>query len=228
MTLHNTPVYKQEEATGEGYNLSRRRFFQLTGGIAGAGIILSSCKKTPTSTIFLGTGDTALLNYFYILEQLEAAFYTQAVATPYYGITASETQLLADVRDHEIAHKDFLKTLLGTGAITDIVPNLSAVVFADRTSVLSHAYAFEDLGVSAYNGAAELFTNTAYAIELAKIVSVEARHAAYFRDILHYDTFADSTVISPNGLDQKNSPQAVLAIAQAYIQTTFDSRKLPN
>ncbi|HWV65036.1 ferritin-like domain-containing protein [Chitinophaga sp.] len=34
----------------------------------------------------LGSGDVAVLNYAYALEQLEAAFYTQVVLTPYTGI----------------------------------------------------------------------------------------------------------------------------------------------
>ncbi len=33
----------------------------------------------------LGTGDTGVLNYAYALEQLEAAFYTQVVASFYAG-----------------------------------------------------------------------------------------------------------------------------------------------
>jgi rubrerythrin len=225
MNNNSTPVGTDQDKVTD---VSRRRFFQLAGGIAGAGVLLSACHSSGPSTVYIGSGDTALLNYFYILEQLEAAFYTQAVATPYYGMDASEQQLLTDVRDHEIAHREFFKKLLAGKAIPSIVPNFSAITFADRTSVLSHAYAFEDLGVSAYNGAAELFADNSYAIELAKIVSVEARHAAYFRDILTYNSFADNTVIGSNGLDQSNKPSYVLSVAAAYSQTTFDARQLPN
>ena len=228
MKINNTPVSEQVEEMDKVYNVSRRSFFQLAGGVAGAGILLSACRKTGPSTTYIGAGDVGLLNYFYILEQLEAQFYTQAVATPYYGMDASEEQLLKDVRDHEIAHAEFLKGLLAANAVPTIVTNFSAVTFADRTSVLSHAYAIEDLGISAYIGAAELFTDSTYAIELAKIASVEARHSAYFRDILSYNSFADSTVISSNGLDQSLTPSAVLAQAETYIKTTFDASKLPN
>jgi len=229
MKINNTPGSLQVEEMDKGYDVSRRRFFQLAGGIAGAGILLSACnKRTGPSTTYVGSGDTGLLNYFYILQQLEADFYTQAVATPYYGMDASEEQLLTDVRDHEIAHAGLLQNLLGANAITKIVTNFSAVNFADRTSVLSHAYAIEDLVISGYNGAAQLFVNTSYVLQLAKMVSVEARHSAYFRDILNYNSFADSTVISSNGLDQANTPSVVLASAEAYIQTTFDASKLPN
>lgn len=51
----------------------------------------------------LGTGDIALLNYAYALEQLEAAFYTAVMASPYSGMTRYERSVLSDVKGHEIA-----------------------------------------------------------------------------------------------------------------------------
>jgi rubrerythrin len=228
MEIKNAPVNNQEERTAGEYDVSRRRFFQLAGGLAGAGLLLSSChKRTGPSDTYIGSGDTALLNYLYILEQLEAAFYTQAFATPYYGMSTSELQLLQDVRDQEIAHREFFKRYLVKEAIPAISPNFSAVTFADRTSVLTYAIIFEDMVISAYNGAAHLFTNTDLAISLSKMVTVEARHSAYFRDILGYNSFAD-TVIDANGLGQAGSPSDVLAMAEVYIHTHFDSSKLPN
>src|SRR6202008_2083074 len=113
---------------------------------------------------------TALLNFLYILQQIEAAFYTQAVATPYYGMSHLEAIALSDVRDQEIAHEQFLKTVLGKDAITTISPNFSSVTFADRTSVLTSAYTIEDIVISGLNGAAGLFTNTSLALTLSKMV----------------------------------------------------------
>ena len=229
MNINDAPGSEQVEEMDKVYNVSRRHFFQLAGGVAGVGILLAACKKTTgPSTIYVGSGDTGLLNYFYILEQIEAEFYTQAVATPYYGMDSSEELLLTDVRDHEIAHRDFLQNLLGKSAISTIKPNFSSVTFSDRTSVLTHAAIIEDLVVAAINGAAQLFLNTDYVLALAKMLSVEARHSAYFRDILNYNSFADSTVISSSGLDQSMTPNAVLAVAETYSQTTFDTRQLPN
>jgi hypothetical protein len=229
MNIKNAPVLPQVEEMDKVYDVSRRRFFQLAGGIAGAGLLLSACrKKSASTTVYIGSGDTALLNYLYIMEQLEAAFYTQAVATPYYGLTVSESQLLTDVRDQEITHKGFLKSLLSTNAIPPIVLDFSPVTFADRGSVLSTAIVLEDMVVSAYNGVIHLFSNTNIVPPISKMVTVEARHSAYFRDILTYNTFGDSSVIDGNGLDQAAASAAVLLWAQSYIQTRFDSRQLPN
>jgi hypothetical protein len=229
MKIKNAPVANQVEEMDQVSDVSRRRFFQLAGGVAGAGVFLAACrrKSEPTDT-FLGSDDTGLLNYLYVLQQLEAAFYIQAVATPYYGLTVSESQLLTDVRDQEIAHREYLRTLLGRSTISAIVPDFSAVTFADRASVMKYASILEDMSVSAFNGAARYFINPDYVTGLAKIAAVEARHAAYFHDMQSYNSFANSPTIDVNGLDQAGTPAVVFQSAQAFLQTRFDASKLPN
>ena|SRR5665647_195721 len=99
---------------------SRRKFFGIMG--AGTALIVTSaaCKKdnmvSNNSGVNLGSGDPGILNYAYALEQLESAFYTQVITTPYSGITAQEMSYLTDVRDHEIAHREFFKAVLGASA----------------------------------------------------------------------------------------------------------------
>jgi Ferritin-like domain len=228
MKITKAPGEKQVGEMDEVYDVSRRRFFQLAGGIAGAGVLLSACHpRTGPTDIYIGSGDTALLNFLYILEQLEAAFYTQAVATPYYGLTNLESLCLTDVRDQEIAHRNFLKALLGKNAITNILPNFTNITFADRTNFLTNAAIIEDIVVSGFTGAAGLFVDQSYPNTFSKIITVEARHSAYFRDILTHNSFSDG-VISTTGLDQAITPSTVLAAAQQFIQTRFDSTKLPN
>src|SRR5688572_22654901 len=170
--------------------LNRRKFLGYAGAASGITIIASSCNKdddmdTGIGTgIDLGSGDIGILNYAYALEQLEAAFYTQVVMTPYSNITPMETALLTDIRDHEIAHREFFKSALDSNAIQALEVNFSAIDFNSRDSVLGTAKAFEDLGVSAYNGAGKLIVDPGYLTLAGKIVSVEARHAAYIRDLI--------------------------------------------
>ena len=75
----------------------------------------SNVGPNPSGSVDLGSGDTGVLNYAYALEQLEAAFYTQVVASFYTGATAEEQTILTDIRNHEVIHRDFLKAALGVG-----------------------------------------------------------------------------------------------------------------
>lgn len=219
------PGMKEQQA------VSRRKFLGYGGAAAALVIGIAACNKDddnmPANGINLGSGDKGILNYAYALEQLEAAFYTQVLLTPYSGGAAAEMALLADIRDHEIAHREFFKNALGSDAIQALTPNFSAVNFSSRDSVLAAAKAFEDLGVSAYNGAGSLITTGAYLTIAGKIVSVEARHAAYIRDLISNGSFADNTVIDANGLDMSRKPSEVLAIANTFLTTKVTGNNLP-
>jgi len=68
---------------------------------------------TNSATLNLGT-DIGIFNYAYALEQLEAAFYTQAVASFASGLSADEREMLTDIRNDEVTHREFLRTALGT------------------------------------------------------------------------------------------------------------------
>jgi hypothetical protein len=175
----------------------------------------------------LGKDDTGILNYAYALEQLEAAFYTQVIMTPYAGITDGEKALLTDIRDHEIAHREFFKNALAGNAIPGLEVNFTAIDFTKRDSVLSTAKTFEDLGVAAYNGAGRLIKLADYLVIAGKIVSVEARHAAYIRDLISNGSFADSTAVDAMGFDKAMMPKDVLAAAAPFIKTKINASNLP-
>jgi len=225
--------------------LSRRKFFSYAGISAAAIVVGTSCQKEfrggrpnapfaqddprnmPKNTVNLGSGDIGILNYAYALEQLEAAFYIKVTSSFYAGITDKERVYLEDIRDHEIAHREFFKNALGDKAIGNLLFNFSSINFSSRDSVLGTAKAFEDLGVAAYNGAGELLQSADYLLIAGKIVSVEARHAATVRDLLSYGSFAGPDVIDGNGLDVVKTPPEVLAIASAYIETKIIANNLP-
>ena len=176
----------------------------------------------------VGSGEFGVLNFAYALEQLEAAFYTQALAAPYAGISGYEAQVLSGIRDHEIAHRELFRTALGLVAIPDLQVDFSRVNFASRSSVLGTARTFEDLGVSAYNGGGP-YLSPLFLATAGSIVSVEARHAALIRDMLHpYSAaFAGDDVIDRNGLDGARVPSQVLPKAAPFIVTPVSARQLP-
>jgi len=213
--------------------LDRRSFLQFAGaGAAGLALFAAGCKKDGmmmenSTGVNLGSGDVGILNYAYALEQLEAAFYTKVVTSFYTGITENERLLLADIRDHEIAHREFFKNALGSNAIPGLEVDFSMINFSSRESVLATAKAFEDLGVSAYNGAGVLIKDSAYLTLAGKIVSVEARHAALIRDLINNGSFANSEVVDSNGLDKSRLPMEVLSIAAPFIKTKINANDLP-
>ena len=209
--------------------VSRRKFLGYAGATSGLVLLATACSKDEpfNAGVDLGSGDTGILNYAYALEQLEAAFYTQVMATPYAFANVLEGQLMNDIKLHEIAHREFFKNALGSAAIPALEVDFSSINFNSRDSVLATAKAFEDLGVSAYNGAGRLLTSPANLTLAGKIVSVEARHAAWIRDIISNGSFADSTVIDANGLDKSRTPIEVLTIAKTYVKTQINASNLP-
>ncbi|HEX8331693.1 MAG TPA: ferritin-like domain-containing protein [Segetibacter sp.] len=207
--------------------VSRRKFLGYAGATSGLVVLATACSKDEplNEGIDLGSGDVGILNYAYALEQLEAAFYTQVMATPPPFSNVLEGQLMNDIKLHEIAHREFFKTALGSNAIPALDVDFSSITFTNRDSVLATAKAFEDLGVSAYNGAGRLLTSSANLVLAGKIASVEARHAAWIRDIISNGTF--SSDVDANGLDISRTPMQVLGIAGKYIKTKINASNLP-
>ncbi|HMI05570.1 MAG TPA: ferritin-like domain-containing protein [Pedobacter sp.] len=209
--------------------LQRRSFLQYAGaGAAGIALIAAGCKKRDRGipeyegVVLDFKDDFGVLNYAYALEQLEAAFYIQVASAPPSGFSAAEKAYFQDIQFHEIAHREYLKKALGAAAIGSLEVNFSSINFTDRTSVLATAKAFEDLGVAAYNGAGVRLTTDAYLVAAGKIVSVEARHAAYIRDLISNGSFANAEVVDANGLDVALTPDKVLPIAANYVKTKIN------
>jgi hypothetical protein len=208
-----------------GANMARRSFLRYAGASAAVVTVLgaASCGKEnrliPSGGLDVGSGDTGILNYAYALEQLEAAFYLQVVATPYSGMSSIETAYLTDIRDHEVLHRDFFKAALKGSAIGELKTDFSSINFSDRTSVLKAAKLFEDTGVMAYDGAGYLFEDAAYLTIAGKIVSVEARHAALIANLLSPGSFVADDQVDANGLNKSASIAEVLKAANGFLKT---------
>ncbi|MBO2010536.1 ferritin-like domain-containing protein [Hymenobacter negativus] len=221
--------------------IKRRSFFMYAGATAGAtALVLAGCSKDSDSTpvnngISLGSGDVGVLNYAYALEQLEAAFYAQVKASTNTGLSAAETAYFSEVAAHEAIHRDFFKAAINRDApgkiLQNLTPNFSNIDFTKRLKsgtdtklgILDAAKAFEDLGVAAYNGAGKLIKTAAYLVIAGQIVSVEARHAAYVRELITPNTFSSSDQVDASGLDKAMSPMDVIAIAQSFVTEKLDA-----
>ena len=223
--------------------IKRRSFFMYAGATAGAtALVMAGCSKdtvtpgpnlpagnstTASGAISLGSGDVGVLNYAYALEQLEAHFYSQVVAQSQSVLSTTEYAYFRQVAAHEAIHRDFFKAALtrdaGTQVLRGLTPTYPTGTFTNKTTLLATAKAFEDLGVAAYNGAGKLIRTPEYLLLAGKIVSVDARHAAYVRDLITAGSFAaDDQVDAASGLDKSMTPAAVLAVAQTFITEKLD------
>lgn len=136
--------------------------------------------QTPTDV-------NAILNFALTLEYLESEFYTTGVATT--GLIPAGTPDVAAltlIRDDEVHHVAFLKSVLGTNAVPkptfDFTAKGNFNPFANYDVFLALAQAFEDTGVRAYKGQApNLVGNKTVLGAALNIHSVEARHASHLR-----------------------------------------------
>ncbi|UII28534.1 ferritin-like domain-containing protein [Fulvivirga maritima] len=224
------------------YNRDRRSFLKAGGaGLAAAGLLLTGCSddddggNNPDPDVFdLGSGDLAVLNYAYALEQLEADFYAKVFSSFYAGITTEEQTILTDIYYHEVIHRNFFKAAIsGVASESQILPELEFdygdLDFNDRSAVLATAKALEDTGVGAYNGAGNLLETPEYLLIAGKIVSVEARHASAIRSLINPDSkdFAGDDIVDASGLDTAKLPSEIIPVAAGFITTPFTANNLP-
>jgi len=228
----------QSKQTSRSRN-ERRRFLKRAGGATGAAaLFVAGCDDDDEMG---GMGDDGVtldfsneldvLNYAYALEQLEAAFYAQVTDSFPSGFSDEDERIFNDLRRHEVIHRNAPERMLGDDAISGLTPNFESVDFDSRSSVLNTAQTFEDLGVSAYNGAGRYLTTATRLTLGGKIVSVEARHASVIRQMASSDAdaFANLSSLGANagqGLDVLLSPGDVLDEAGGFIEETITAEGL--
>ena len=128
--------------------------------------------------------DLEVLNYALTLEYLEAAFYQQGNAA---NLTSGvEKEYLATIQSDEEAHVAALTaTIKSLGGTPVAAPGVDfGESFADRKTFLTTSHVFENLGTSAYLGAAGFIKDKAILQAAAGIFGVEARHAAVVGNLL--------------------------------------------
>ena len=125
--------------------------------------------------------DAEVLAFILGVERIEAGFYAAIARTG--ALSGELAEFVTIVGGHEREHVSFLEQALG-GAAPKAPPFTAdvAAVAGDPQRFIRTAAALEDAVVAAYNGqAANLRPETL--AKAATIVSVEARHAAWIRDI---------------------------------------------
>ena len=165
--------------------MDRRIFLKGSAAVlpASVGLQMLSTRWASAQGADFGS-DEDVLNYALTLEFLESEFYRQGNdAGLLSGKEAEYAQSIgADEDAHVAAITDTIMKIGGTPVEAPAVDFGKA--FASRKSFLETAHVFENLGVSAYLGAAGFIRNKDILQAAAGIFGVEARHAAVIGNML--------------------------------------------
>ena len=148
------------------------------GALAAAGILAGGLSKSAVSQPS-SAQDKRVFSWLLEVEQLEAAFYTEAERR---GALSGELRELARrVGEQERAHVAILDRALGGGR-----SKARAFDFGDTTGdpqrFLAAAVELEELALAAFNGQVPNLTKRRI-LTVMGIASVEARHVGWVRDL---------------------------------------------
>ena len=211
---------------------NRRSFLKgagLTGvGLASAAVLGRNFGSSEQKVEAASNSDADLGNFALNLEYLEAEFYcvsTYGATLVGLGILSKndesgpttgghmvpgfaklpEAYTASKLRMDEVTHVQLLRSLLDTYAVKKPAINLDALGygFANISEWLKLARQFEDVGISAYLGAATLFSQQSYIAASSTITAAESQHSGYLRMLC-----INNGVISPavDSLDVPPTP----------------------
>ncbi|MDP8911344.1 MAG: ferritin-like domain-containing protein [Actinomycetota bacterium] len=149
------------------------------GAVAGSGALVGALPGV-ASAARVPRSDIAILNFALTLEFLEAAFYAEANRNR--AISGELLRFSQVVGRHENAHVAFLRRALGRKAVKRPRFNFKGTT-ANAAKFAQTAQVLEDTGVKAYLGQVGNIKAKAILKAAGSILPVEARHAAWIRDI---------------------------------------------
>ncbi len=184
----------------------------LLGGLALPGSARAASRKQ----------DREILNYALALEYLQASFYTEAERLK--SLRGNFKEQARVVGAHERAHVEAIQGLLGSAAIKRPTYDFQGVT-EDQSEFRETAVAFEDLAVAAYKEEAPKIQNTEYLAAAVRVHSVEARHAAWIRQLV-------GALPAPDAFDEPKPREEVnqLVASTKFVvsKPTTRSRDKPN
>lgn len=220
-------------------SLSRRLLFKnlgMAGATVAAGSVLTGCFGHGGAVMAQSVSETDVLNFALNLEYLEATFYSYVVtgadipssstgggpaptgapsATPNFQ-TGEIADLFAEIYFDELSHVNDLRSVLGSAAVARPQLALAALGTVSTANYITFARLFEDVGVTAYAGAATDLTGTnlQYA---AQILAVEAFHSGAIRliDVQQSIPYLPSADIPSDNLDVPPYDPGTVALAEA-------------
>jgi Ferritin-like domain len=166
------------------------------GAAAGLPAVAAESAAAPPSA----DQDLRILNFLLLLELMQDALYTEALAAG--RLTGELERFAREVGNHERRHVASLRASLGSQA-REKPPLRFGAALTEEGRFAAAALTLEETAVSAYIGQAANLTPSRRE-EVARIVSVEARHAAWIRDFV-------GRLPAPYAADRAKTPRAVMA-----------------
>ena len=209
--MNNENLIHPELAQIEVKGMTRSSF--LVRSALAAGAVYGTGTVTPfvSRAMAQGGGDVEILNFALTLEYLEAAFYAEGIKKA--GLSGDNLALAKEIGANEDEHVSALiKAIEGAGGKPVKAPGVDfGKAMSSEKEFLKLAQTFEDLGVSAYNGAGPAVSSPEVLGAAGAIVQVEARHAALIR-------LANGETPAPDFFDKALEKDQVLEAATPFIK----------
>jgi hypothetical protein len=181
------------------------------GAVLGGGAFLGALPSVAFGAA-IPASDIAILNFALTLEYLEAAFYAEAVAGKK---LSGETERFAQVvANHENSHVVFLKKVLGAKAVAKPQFDFKGTTM-DQAKFEATADVLENTGVHAYLGQVGNIKSKAVLAGAGSILPVEARHAAWIRDIRFKGGTSTPTTPAPAGFEEGYTKAKILGLVKS-------------
>lgn len=173
-------------------------------------------RQNPATGLPDGIGDIDVLQFALTLEHLEAAFYQQGFAqfpdSDFVALGLNPEQLddLKSIQLTEAAHVTVLNTAIINAGIQPVQACEYNFGFTTAAAMVATGGVLENVGVSAYLGAASLLTDVTVLTAAAQILTVEARHQTFVRT-------ASKAAAIPSPFDTPLGVRQVFSLAAPFI-----------
>lgn len=185
----------------------------------------SLAKRQSDAAAGAGLNDFDILQFALTLENLEETFYRTGFAKfpdsdfAALGLDESTIKDLKNIGATEAEHVGLLQSALAQSGIQPVQACEYDFKFTDAAGMVATAAVLENIGVSAYLGAAPLLADKGILSTAGAILTVESRHQTAIR------VFSQQIAV-PQALDTPLGPRAVFSLAAPFIVSCPDGSNL--
>ncbi|KAL3427929.1 twin-arginine translocation pathway signal [Phlyctema vagabunda] len=216
---------------------------QITGVVMGLAVVASTLpaqpklnaravrlydvhrRQNPATGLPDGLTDIDVLQFALTAEHLETAFYQQGFAkfpdSDFTALGLNDQQLkdLKSIGGTEATHVITLNSAIAGAGTQPVQPCTYNFGFTTAAAMVATAGVLENIGVSAYIGAAPLVKTPAILTVAAEIVTVEARHQTFIRT-------ASKAAAIPSAFDTPLGIRSVFTLAAGFISSCPEGSNL--